>query len=249
MTGHRHGLADDSPRVMGVDACKKGWVAVADDLRAYFGRTIRELVAAADEDGPLAVIAVDIPIGLPLHGPRQADALVRALLGKRASSVFTTPVRAALAATTHAEASAITREATGKGLSQQAYALRAKILQVDQWAQVTPHRVVEVHPEVLFRGNGRANAEISEVHLGRRGGASGDSGQGRHCCTRRDRAGRRSGGHGRRLRCRSRNVDRAARASWSSGFSSCCPRILRGRTRGRNLGVSQRRFVMPDHRR
>lgn len=135
---------------MGVDACKKGWVAVADDLRAYFGRTIRELVAAADEDGPLAVIAVDIPIGLPLHGPRQADALVRALLGKRASSVFTTPVRAALAATTHAEASAITREATGKGLSQQAYALRAKILQVDQWAQVTPHRVVEVHPEVCF---------------------------------------------------------------------------------------------------
>ena len=61
------------------------------------------------------------------------------------------PVRAALAAATHAEADAISLEATGKGLSQQAYALGAKILEVDAWARATSRRrVIEVHPEVCL---------------------------------------------------------------------------------------------------
>jgi predicted RNase H-like nuclease len=143
-------VEDYPPRVLGVDACRKGWVAVADDLRAYFGRTIRELVASAVDDGAPAVVAVDIPIGLPHSGPRQADVLARALLGKRASSVFATPVRAALAAATHAEATAISVQVTGKGLSRQAYALGAKILEADHWAREASHRVIEVHPEVSF---------------------------------------------------------------------------------------------------
>ena len=137
-------------RVLGVDACKKGWVALADDLHAYFGRTIADLAAAAVRDGPVSVVAVDIPIGLPTSGPRQADALARRVIGARASSVFSTPVRAALAAVTHAEATAISVQATGKGLSQQAYALGVKILEVDQWARTAGHKVIEVHPEVSF---------------------------------------------------------------------------------------------------
>jgi predicted RNase H-like nuclease len=136
--------------VLGVDACKKGWVGISSDLRGYFGRDIHDVVAAAVEDGALSVIAIDIPIGLPTTGPRQADALARALLGRRASSVFSTPVRAALAAASHAEATAISVHATGKGLSQQAYALGRKILEVDQWATSAAQPVIEVHPEVCF---------------------------------------------------------------------------------------------------
>ena len=138
-------------RVLGVDACKKGWIGLSDDLRGYFGRTIAAVVQAAEEDGVVDVVAIDIPIGLPNHGARQADVLARKLVGRRSSSVFSTPVRAALAASTHARATAISLEATGKGISQQAYALGAKILEVDVWAQTESGRqVVEVHPEVSF---------------------------------------------------------------------------------------------------
>ncbi|MFN8078182.1 MAG: DUF429 domain-containing protein [Kineosporiaceae bacterium] len=58
-----------------MDGRPKGWVAMADDLSAYFARTIRELVAGAAGDDAPAVVAIDIPIGLPRSGPRQADVL------------------------------------------------------------------------------------------------------------------------------------------------------------------------------
>lgn len=137
-------------RVMGVDACKKGWVGVTDGLRAYFGTTIEELVDLAELDGALAVVGVDIPIGLPSTGSRQADVLARRTVGRRASSVFATPVRQALTAATHAEASALNVQAAGKGISQQAYALARKILEVDAWVPSARCAVIEVHPEVCF---------------------------------------------------------------------------------------------------
>jgi predicted RNase H-like nuclease len=140
----------DEFRVLGVDACKKGWVGISSDRRGYFGRTILELVTAAAEDGAVDVVAIDIPIGLPTRGPRLADVLARKLVGRRASSVFSTPVREALAAATHAQATAISMDATGKGISQQAYALGGKILEVDVWARTGSQEVIEVHPEVCF---------------------------------------------------------------------------------------------------
>jgi predicted RNase H-like nuclease len=143
-------LDEVRPRGLGVDACKKGWVGVTSDVRGYFGRTIEELVAAVEHHGHVAVVAIDIPIGLPVSAPRRADVLARALVGKRASSVFFTPVRAALVAATHAEATAISVQSTGKGLSRQAYALAEKILEVDGWARTARQRVIEVHPEVCF---------------------------------------------------------------------------------------------------
>lgn len=137
-------------RVLGVDACKKGWVGVTSDLRAYFGVSIDKLVAAAEADGSLAVVGIDIPIGLPASGAREADRLARTLVGKRWQSVFMTPIRAALEAPTHPEATALSSAATGKGISQQAYRLGPKILEVDAWVRRTDRTVIEVHPEVSF---------------------------------------------------------------------------------------------------
>ena len=137
-------------RVIGVDGCKKGWVGVTSDLRGYFGATIDQLVATADGDGELEVVAIDIPIGLPLTGHRQADVLARGLVGKRKSSVFPTPIRAALLAASHAEGSALNLRATGKGITHQAYGLRKKILEVDAWVGAVDRTVIEVHPEVCF---------------------------------------------------------------------------------------------------
>ena len=154
-------------RVLGVDACTKGWVGIASDLRGYFGPTIGALVAAAEADGILAVVAIDIPIGLPTHGPRRADVLARAVVGPRRSSVFSTPTRAAVLAPTHAEATAVNLAATGKGLSQQAYRLGPKILDVDTWIRSTERTVIEVHPEVSFATlAGRPLAHAKSVWTG-----------------------------------------------------------------------------------
>lgn len=137
-------------RVLGVDACKRGWAGFTSDLRGYFGATIDELVATADGDGNLEVVAIDIPIGLPLKGTRQADVLARGLVGKRKSSVFSTPIRSALLATSYAEGSALNLRATGKGITRQAYGLGKKILDVDAWVRTVDRAVIEVHPEVCF---------------------------------------------------------------------------------------------------
>lgn len=60
-----------------------------------------------------------------------------------------TPPRAALEAPTFAEGVARARAVTGKGISQQAYALRHRILEVDAFVE-RDERIVEVHPEVSF---------------------------------------------------------------------------------------------------
>lgn len=157
-------------RVLGADVWDGRWVGVVLDdgddsvddvvggrVEAHTAADVRALVAAAQRGGPLAVVGLDIPIGLAERGHRAADLEARRVLGARRSSVFVTPVRAALEAGSHAEAVVISREATGAGVSVQAYGLRAKVLEVDAWvrdpAASVGHggmRVVEVHPEVAF---------------------------------------------------------------------------------------------------
>lgn len=140
-----------SGRVLGVDACRTGWIGIAvgnGPPESHFAPLIDDLVREA---GPVEVVAIDIPIGLPDTGSRKADELARALVGpRRASSVFTTPARAAIECDDYATA-AENRRRTGKGLSRQAYGLRTKMLQVDHWIRrQNGPRVVEVHPEVSF---------------------------------------------------------------------------------------------------
>jgi predicted RNase H-like nuclease len=66
---------------------------------------------------PITVLGIDIPIGLPESGPRLADALARQVLGSRASSVFSTPIRAALEAEPYAEANALAHDERPRRLS------------------------------------------------------------------------------------------------------------------------------------
>jgi predicted RNase H-like nuclease len=137
--------------VVGVDACKGGWVAVA--LRPEARPSLHylpTLVLLATEVPDAQIVAVDIPIGLPTAGRRQADVEVRKTLGARVNSVFHTPVRPALEAATHAEATAISVQLIGSGISAQSYALRNKILEAEAWLPSAPCPVFEVHPEVSF---------------------------------------------------------------------------------------------------
>lgn len=142
-----------SGRVLGVDACRRGWIAIAVEdavSGAYFAEDIQTLISRAQADGPVAVVGIDMPIGLPDRGLRQADVLARAEIGQLWSSVFMTPVRKALLAPDHATASAVNRALAGQGVSIQAFGLKPKLLQVEAWVRGTPVRVVEVHPEVCF---------------------------------------------------------------------------------------------------
>ena len=139
-----------SERVLGVDGCRGGWVGVVLDgihARVFTGRTIAEVVAWA---GGIRVVGIDIPIGLPDAGTRRSDALARAELGARRSTIFVTPVRAALDQHVHADAVRVNRELAGTGISIQAFNLAPKILEVDQWVRTTALRVAEAHPEMSF---------------------------------------------------------------------------------------------------
>jgi predicted RNase H-like nuclease len=147
-------MTDRSGTVMGVDGCRYGWVGVVVDHDRWTLRVETDIDAltrwATDELGLPHVIAIDIPIGLPDFGKRDADVLAAASLGRKHSSVFTTPIRDAISASDHAEANRLNRERIGAGVSAQAYALRSKVLEVDRWAPTAPTRVVEVHPELSF---------------------------------------------------------------------------------------------------
>ncbi len=146
-------------RVLGADVWEGRWVGVvldsgAGEPVALVAATVAELVARAEAGGePLAVVGLDIPIGLHDAAPRAADLAARRALGPRSSSVFATPVRAALEAPDHAEAVRVSRAATGAGTSVQAYGLRHRVLEVDAWVGSGGpggRRVVEVHPELSF---------------------------------------------------------------------------------------------------
>lgn len=139
-------------RVLGVDGCRKGWVGIVlarDGVAGcIFATTIDSLVDAA---GPVDGIAIDIPIGLPDDGRRRpADEQARTLIGRRASSVFFAPARTALLLDTFAAANAESVRLTGIGISQQVYALRTKILEVEAWLPSSRAPAWEVHPEVSF---------------------------------------------------------------------------------------------------
>jgi predicted RNase H-like nuclease len=142
-----------SGRVLGVDACSAGWVGIAltgSQITAYVHADIEALVQQATADGPLQVIGIDMPIGLPDASARRADLEARAAAGPRWASVFVTPVRATLAFTDYRQASELNKEITGRGISRQAFNLLEKIRQVDGWLQMAPCRIVEVHPELSF---------------------------------------------------------------------------------------------------
>ena len=94
--------------VAGVDGCRIGWIAVlmrVDDPQIHRIVTAPSLAAIADAPERPAVIAVDMPIGLPERtegSGRAPEQLIRPLLGARQSSVFAIPSRRAVEAADYA---------------------------------------------------------------------------------------------------------------------------------------------------
>lgn len=141
--------------VLGMDACKGGWVAIAVDDNGYVGGLVESSLERVEADAiarwGVNTIVIDIPIGIPDTGSRMADVEARRFIKPRGSSVFPTPVRAALESETYADARAVSVARSGKSLSAQAYAMRERILDVDSYVNDAKVRVLEGHPEVSFR--------------------------------------------------------------------------------------------------
>ena len=144
-------------RVAGVDGCRDGWVIVERAGAGEVSVRVEPLICSVFLDEGLAMVGIDIPIGLldaAEPGGRECDRRARAYLGGgRASSVFSPPVRSVLGASGYEDAKDRSRRSSAHelALSQQCFAIVPKIAEVDQL--MTPQlqrRVVAVHPEVSF---------------------------------------------------------------------------------------------------
>lgn len=150
--------------MLGVDGARDGWVGVGWDGATpapVFAPTLEQLCAGA---GAVDVVAVDMPIGLTIDGPRPCDAAVRPLLGARRSSLFAPPVLAALDHATYAEANAWSKQHTRHGISKQAWMLAPKIREVRSFEASTDLAVHEAFPELSFRA---MNGDVPLSHAKR----------------------------------------------------------------------------------
>jgi predicted RNase H-like nuclease len=145
--------------VAGVDGCPAGWLVVLRDTCGVASPSARIVATFAEilslPEAP-AVIAIDIPIGLPERsgiGGREADCAARRVLGPRQSSVFAVPARAAVMQTDYAAAcaAALATSDPPRKVSKQAFQLFSRIRELDAVMSTTlQRRVVECHPEAAF---------------------------------------------------------------------------------------------------
>jgi predicted RNase H-like nuclease len=160
------GRPTDAPWLAGLDGCRTGWVAAfvrpaGDDAHVRILPRFADVLAAPEAP---AIVAVDMPIGLPdrigLEG-RGPERAIRPLLGARQSSVFPVPPRAAIYAADFgaACAAALAASEPPRKVSKQLFMIAPKIREVDECLRANPasaERVYEVHPELAFW---RLNAE------------------------------------------------------------------------------------------
>ena len=174
--------------IAGVDGCKGGWIAVyaflkdgeITDMECHVevcdgkGEHAKHKLSCAFEavmacPAPLDAVAVGMPIGLSEEGYRACDKAARDILGKRSSSIFSTPAAGLLrdakldqlgrvdyyekANKLNKKLTNNAKEQEGKGLSRQSWALVPKIAEVARYVDThrkEGRRIHEAHPEVSF---------------------------------------------------------------------------------------------------
>jgi predicted RNase H-like nuclease len=148
-----------TPAAVGIDGCSGGWVVAAwapgGVPRLFTLERLEALGGTLTAQGlkPSRQL-IDMPIGLPLAGPRPVDQQAQAALGAARASIFITPPRPVLDALNFEEAQRLARAALGQGLSLQAWNLVPKIRAVDRFlrrAQPAPPCLEEAHPELAFQ--------------------------------------------------------------------------------------------------
>jgi predicted RNase H-like nuclease len=151
---------NDDLWLAGADGCAGGWMTAF--VRPAGGevrlRVVPQFAAIATAPEAPAVIAVDMPIGLPARigpGGRGPERAVRPLLGERQSSVFPVPSRKAIYALTHPDACrvALLTSDPPRSVQMQLFRIAPRIREVDGVLRADAAlaaRVFEVHPELAF---------------------------------------------------------------------------------------------------
>ena len=142
---------------IGVDGCQKGWISISISSQIKWEiEAFSTITKLWNEYSNAELILIDIPIGLRDKGetPRLCDVAARELLTrKRSSSIFPPPCRSVLSIDSYPLANEINRKLTGKGLSKQAWNIKAKIKDVDDLLQDNSRVrqvLIESHPELCF---------------------------------------------------------------------------------------------------
>ncbi len=144
--------------VVGVDGCKGGWVACWREervLKFEVYTTFEKIVYHF----PSAIIAVDMPIGLPDKigaGGRGPEALARKILKRKSSSVFSMISRAAIEADVdYFETCRLARldSTPPRGISKQGFNILPKVREVDRVVRTNAslmENTFETHPELAL---------------------------------------------------------------------------------------------------
>lgn len=137
----------------GVEPCRGGWLVVTGRLQGTnlapgAPEVFPTLIEILDYKPAFSIIALHAPVGLPEgSGGRGADRAARALLGtRRGPAAVPAPARAALAATTFAEAKAIDPKLTTVMWSMS----RRMAESARELAPYWQRTVFEVNPELAF---------------------------------------------------------------------------------------------------
>ena len=139
-----------APLLAGVDATRDGWIAAIAGLEGPSTLECFPSVKALLERD-VALVIIDIPIGLPDARARGCDVHARRSIGRRRSSVFAAPRREMLDVPDQATASRVRERLDGTRCSVQLFSILKKIGELDRL--ITPQlqdRVREGHPEVSF---------------------------------------------------------------------------------------------------
>jgi predicted RNase H-like nuclease len=142
---------------VGVDGCKAGWIVVELNTRTNWKvRVFPEISSLWNQNRDAKLILIDVPIGMRDDNPdeRRCDKEARALLTtKRKPSVFVTPCRAAIYATTNQEVKIINRNNTGRSVSPWTFGIIPKIRELDTFLinNISARsKIREIHPEICF---------------------------------------------------------------------------------------------------
>jgi predicted RNase H-like nuclease len=154
-------------KYVGLDWASTGWFGVVlDDDGGWDTDVYPSVWSAWKYHSDADRILIDIPIGLPADDKRQCDVAARDRLGRRASSVFYTPVRDAVYRGTLDEAKAVNEAAADFSIQNQTWSIVPRIREVDEFLDMFPSardRLIETHPEVCFYAlNGRRPLEHSK---------------------------------------------------------------------------------------
>ena len=139
--------------LVGIDGCSKGWILVSGNVQSTFIDNVQfsDSLSYLLSGFQKSKIVIDMPIILTTDYCRECDILAKRFLGsKKQSTVFLAPSRAILECKNYTSANELSKKKYGKGLSKQAWNLKAKIIEVGS-LQRSSNKIIEGHPECSFK--------------------------------------------------------------------------------------------------